>query len=84
MNEIKKTDKITCANCAHDRRKDLRGICENCFELWRKGTIVKILDTMDKDRWSCGCYMRPENFYPCSNHTEEDNPCDTWFRSLQK
>ena len=77
LNENDITEKLKCANCAKDRQRDLRGVCVNCYKLWQNGNIVKVLDTTDKDRWTCGCYMRPENFYPCSIHTEDNNPWET-------
>lgn len=49
------TEKRLCANCAKDRSNNLIGVCYNCLALQKQGAIVKIKDTMDKDKWSCGC-----------------------------
>lgn len=55
QSNIALTDKAHCANCAVDRRGSLVGICTDCDALRLAGYTVKIKDTMDKDRWSCGC-----------------------------
>jgi hypothetical protein len=67
-------NKTLCANCAVIRNIDLLGLCWECNKLHREGNIVKVKDTLDKDRWSCGCECRPEGFYPCNQHTVYDNP----------
>lgn len=78
QSNITLTDKAHCANCAVDRRGSLVGICTDCEALRLAGYTVKIKDTMDKDRWSCGCsdsdYGGSNSSGRCLKHAKPSRP----------
>jgi hypothetical protein len=78
QSNITLTDKAHCANCAVDRRGSLVGICTDCNTLRLEGYTVKIKDTIDKDRWSCGCsdsnYGTSHSTGRCLKHSKPSRP----------
>ena len=69
-----------CANCCGNRSKDMSGVCNDCFNQYMNGYIIKTKDTVDKDDWTCGCIARPEGVYYCSTHqNNKDGPLKTFL-----
>ena len=72
INIINITPKNECANCG-DKSQNLSGACQQCFQMYLLGHIIKTKDTLDKDRWTCGCETRPEEVYLCSEHKNDNS-----------